>query len=119
MHEREQDKTARKEESDRTALEARNAHTMLAHSLRKQTKDDDVVRREISKKRKDVQVSNNVGVIAASLRNKQMQINNGQFNGCQSLEAVSFFSIVIVLSICYSPSTYALRRATTRSYTTT
>ena len=64
---------------------------VLAHSLRKQTKDDDVVRREIVKKKNDVQVSNNVGVIAASLQNKQMQINNGQFNARQSLEVVSFF----------------------------
>jgi hypothetical protein len=66
---------------------------MLAHSLRKQTKDKDLARREIAKKRKDVQVSNNVGVIAASLRNKQVQINNGQINARQSLEEVRLFLI--------------------------
>jgi hypothetical protein len=50
-----------------------------------------MVRREIEKKKKEVLVSNNVGVIAASLRNKQIHMNNGQFNGRQSLEAVSIF----------------------------
>ena len=73
----------------------KNGHTMLAHSLRKQTKDNDLVCREIAKKRKDVEVSNNVGVIAAGLQNKQMQINNGQFNAHMSLDKVSFFSIQI------------------------
>ena len=93
LYEREKDKRDSKEVSEMTALKAKNAHTMLAHSLRKQTKDDDLVRREIAKKRKDVEVSNNVGVIAAGLRNKQMQINNGQFNAHMSLDEVSFFSI--------------------------
>jgi hypothetical protein len=93
MYQREKEKTERKEETDKVALQAKNHHTILAHSLRKQTKDEDMVRREIAKKKKDVQVSTNVGVIAASLRNKQMQINNGQFNARQSLEEVSFFLI--------------------------
>jgi hypothetical protein len=103
MYQREKEKTERKEETDKVALQAKNHHTILAHSLRKQTKDEDMVRREIAKKKKDVQVSTNVGVIAASLRNKQMQINNGQFNARQSLEEVSFFKLIFV-SICYSPS---------------
>ena len=79
-------------------MEAKNAHTILAHSLREKTKDDDLVRRSIAKRKKEVQVSNNVGLIAAGLRNKQMQINNGQFNTHVSLEAVSFFGIVLCVS---------------------
>jgi hypothetical protein len=62
---------------------------MLTHSLRKQTKDDDVVRREVAKNKKDIAQSQNVGAIAAGLRSKQMQINNGQFNAHLSLDAVS------------------------------
>jgi hypothetical protein len=49
-----------------------------------------VVRRSIAKRKQEVQTSNNVGLIAAGLRNKQMQINNGQFNSHVSLEDVSF-----------------------------
>jgi hypothetical protein len=112
MHQRETEKTERKEETDKVALQAKNAHTMLAHSLRKQTKDKDLARREIAKKRKDVQVSNNVGVIAASLRNKQMQINNGQFNARQSLEEVSFFLINFCFNLLLTFVMSSLYRAT-------
>jgi hypothetical protein len=52
MYQREKEKTERKEETDKVALQAKNAHTILAHSLRKQTKDEDLVRREIAKKKK-------------------------------------------------------------------
>ena len=68
---------AQVEASDKTSLETNNAHTLLAHSLREKTKDDDLVCSDITMKKKDVQVSNNVGLIAAGLRNKQMRINNG------------------------------------------
>ena len=88
-YERERGKRTSKEESDQPALAAKNAHTMLTHSLRKQTKDDDVVRREVAKNKKDIAQSQNVGAIAAGLRSKQMQINNGQFNAHLSLDAVS------------------------------
>jgi hypothetical protein len=89
-YEREKDRRVDKEASDKASLEAKNAHTILAHSLREKTKNDDVVRRSIAKRKQEVQTSNNVGLIAAGLRNKQMQINNGQFNSHVSLEDVSF-----------------------------
>ena len=92
---REKDRREDKEASERASLEAKNAHTILAHSLREKTKDDDLLRREIAKKKKEVQVSNNVGLIAAGLRNKQIQINNGQFNSHVSLETVSVFGILL------------------------
>jgi hypothetical protein len=98
VYETERTKRDGKQESDQTALESRNASNRLAFSLRKQTKDDDLVRKEASKKKKDVEVSNNVGAIAAGLRNKQRQINNGgfhnnngQFNAHLSLDSVSNF----------------------------
>jgi hypothetical protein len=104
QYEREKDKREDKEASEKALLDAKKDHAILTHSLRQKTKDDDVLRREIAKKKKDVQVSNNVGLIAAGLRNKQMQINNGQFNSHVSLEAVSSSSICFLISIsCYSP----------------
>ena len=96
QYDREKDRREDKESSDKASLEAKNAHTILAHSLREKTKDDDLLCREIAKKKKDVQVSNNVGLIAAGLRQKQMHINNGQFNANVTLEAVSFFVIAIL-----------------------
>jgi hypothetical protein len=98
VYEKEKGRRDGKEASETMALDAKNARTMLGHSLRKQTKDDDLVRKEVSKKKKDVEVSNNVGAIAASLRNKQRQINNGdftnnngQFNPHFNLDSVSVF----------------------------
>jgi hypothetical protein len=90
VYEREKDKRECKEVANAASLQAKSTHTLLTHSLRKKSKDDDILRREIAKKRKDVEVSENVGTIAASLRSKQMNINNGQFNAHLSLDAVSF-----------------------------
>jgi hypothetical protein len=88
MCECEKDKRNSKEVSDMTALKAKNAHTMLAHCLRKQTKDEDLIHWEIPKKQKDVEVLNNdVGVITA-----------GQFNVHQTLDAVSCFATLILFS---------------------
>ncbi len=92
QYEREQDRREDREASDKASLEAKSAHTLLQHSLRERTKNDDLIRRDVAKRKKEVQVSNNVGLIAAGLRNKQMQINNGQFNTHVSLEEVSFFA---------------------------
>jgi hypothetical protein len=69
----------------------------------REKKDKNLFQREIVKKQKDVQVSNKVGLIAAGLRNKQMQINNGKFNQNMSLEALSVFVIIHFVLICYSP----------------
>jgi hypothetical protein len=66
-------------------------------------KDEDVLCQEIAKKQKEVEVSTNVGTIAASLRSKQMNINNGQFNAHLSLDAVSFFQFT---HFSYSHSLY-------------
>jgi hypothetical protein len=93
----EKDKREDKEASDKAALDAKKEHAILTHSLRQKTKENDVLRREIAKKKKDAQVSNNVGLIAAGLGNKKMQINNCQFNSHVSLEAASLFSIVFFL----------------------
>jgi hypothetical protein len=90
QYEREKDRREDREASDKASLEAKSAHTLLQHSLRERTKNDDLIRRDVAKRKKEVQVSNNVGLIAAGLRNKQMQINNGQFNTHVSLEEVSF-----------------------------
>ena len=64
-HDREKEKHNNKEESEQTSLKAKYAQTRLAHSLRKQSKDDDVLRKEAMKKRKDVEVNQNVSTIAA------------------------------------------------------
>jgi hypothetical protein len=56
-----------KEVSDKDFLQAKNAHTMLMHSLYKKTKDEDILRHKIAKKQKDVEVSQNVGTISAGL----------------------------------------------------
>jgi hypothetical protein len=88
--EQEKEKRVSKEESDKNSLKAKNAHTMLTHNLRKQTKDEDIVCREIAKKRKETEVSENVSTIAAGLRSRQMTINNGQFDNRPSLDTVSF-----------------------------
>jgi hypothetical protein len=94
VYEREREKRESKEVADKASLQAKNAHTLLTHSLHKKSKDDDILCREIAKKQKDVNVSENVGTIAASLRSKQMNINNGQFNAHLSLDAGKFlFSI--------------------------
>ena len=57
QYEREKDKREDKEASDKASLEAKNAPTILAHSLREKTKHDDLVRRLIAKRKKEVQVS--------------------------------------------------------------
>jgi hypothetical protein len=49
QYEREKDKREDKEASDNSALDAKNAHTLLAHSLRQKTKDDDVLCSKIAK----------------------------------------------------------------------
>ena len=91
-YEREKAKKEADDEKTKSALDAKKEHTMLTHTLRQQTKDDDILRQENAKKRKEVEVSKNVGVIAQSLHNKQMRINNGQFDAHQSLDRVSSIS---------------------------
>ena len=61
----------------------------------------DLVCREITKKCKDIEVSNNVGVITAGLRSKKMQISNGQFNANLSLDAVRVFAIIKFFAILF------------------
>ena len=91
-YEREKAKKEADDEKTKSALDAKKEHTMLTHTLRQQTKDDDILRWENAKKRKEVEVSKNVGVIAQSLHTKQMRINNGQFDAHQSLDRVSSIS---------------------------
>jgi hypothetical protein len=90
--------------SDKASLQAKKAHMMLTHSLRKKTKDEDILCQEITKKQKDVEVSHNVGTITAGLRNKQMNINNGQYNAHLSLDMASFcflniFHFILLLTL--------------------
>jgi hypothetical protein len=89
VYEREKDKRESKEVADKASLQAKNAQTMLMHSLHKKLKDADVLCQEITKKQNYVEVSRNIGTITALLRSKQMDIN-GQFNAHLSLDAVSF-----------------------------
>jgi hypothetical protein len=105
-HERKQFDRASKEVSDTASLQAKKDQILLTHSLRKKSKDQDVLRKEIAKKRQDVEVSQNVGTIAASLRNKQTHINNGTFNAHLSLDAVSFCFLKKLTQFCYSHSLF-------------
>jgi hypothetical protein len=58
--------------SDKILLDNKKAQTLLTHNLHKQSKDDHILHRELAKKRKDTQDSEDVGVIAAGIRHKQM-----------------------------------------------
>jgi hypothetical protein len=51
QYKQEKDKREDKKASSKAALDAKNAHTTLAHSLQEKTKDDDVLCREYAKKR--------------------------------------------------------------------
>jgi hypothetical protein len=88
ISERDKDKRDAKDASDKMLLDNKKAQTNLVFNLRKQSKDDDIVRRDNVKKSKEVKECEDVGVIAAGMRNKQMQINNGQFNAHVSLDKV-------------------------------
>jgi hypothetical protein len=105
-HEQKQFDRESKEVSDTASLQAKKDQILLTHSLRKKSKDQDVLRKEIAKKRQDVEVSQNVGTIAASLRNKQTHINNGTFNAHLSLDAVSFCFLKKLTQFCYSHSLF-------------
>jgi hypothetical protein len=50
LYEGEKEKRDTKEVFERTALEANTAQMMLKHSLRKKSKDEDILHREITKK---------------------------------------------------------------------
>jgi hypothetical protein len=110
---RDKEKRDAKDASDKMLLDNKKAQTMLTHNLRKQSKDDDLVRRENVKNRKDVKELEDVGVIAAGMRNKQMNINNGQFNAHVSLDTVSFVVEIFRLLICHSPSLLSLQYSAT------
>jgi hypothetical protein len=90
ISEREKEKRDGKDMSDKILLDNKKVQTLLTHNLRKQSKDDDILRHELAKKRKDTNDAEDVGVIAAGIWHKQMNINNGQFNAHVSLDLVSF-----------------------------
>jgi hypothetical protein len=104
---------AKQDASDKMLLDNKKAQTNLVFNLRKQSKDDDIVRRENVKKRKDVKECEDVGVIAAGMRNKQMQINNRQFSAHVSLDKVRFVTELFRLLICHSPSLLSLQHSAT------
>jgi hypothetical protein len=81
----EKEKRDSKDVSDKFLLDNKKAQTLLMHNLCKQSKDEDILRHKIAKTRKHTQDSEDVRVIAAGIRHKQMHINNGQFNAHVSL----------------------------------
>jgi hypothetical protein len=69
-----------KDLSAKLLLDNKKAQTLLTCNLRKQSKDDDILRRELAKEWKDTHGAEAVGVIAPGIKNTQMNSNNEQFN---------------------------------------
>jgi hypothetical protein len=70
--ESEKEKRDGKHASDNELLENKNKAAMLVYDLREQTKDEGILCCELVKKRKDTKESQDVGLIAEGIRQKQL-----------------------------------------------